>query len=132
MASKAKRVIALAASAGLTAGIALAAAPGANAMPAVETGKSGACTAGAWWELSLEREFGSLEVDMDIERARSGERWTFTLKHNGKAKKVVRMVADYDGDVDAQWFLRDRAGVDRVTVKATSASGQTCVASGRI
>ena len=132
MAGKATKVVGLIASTGLAAGIALAAAPAAQALPQVETGKSGMCSAGAWWELSLEREFGTLEVDMDIERARAGERWTFTLTHNGKAKKAVRMVADYEGDVDAQWFLRDRTGVDRITVKATSASGQTCVASGRL
>jgi len=132
MARTSTKVIALMASAGITAGLALAAAPAAQALPAMEIGKTGSCSAGAWWELSLEREFGTLEVDMDIERARAGERWTFTLTHNGKAKKAVRMVADYEGDVDAQWFLRDRTGVDRITVKATSASGQTCVASGRL
>lgn len=132
MAGKATKVVGLIASTGLAAGIALAAAPAAQALPQVETGKSGMCSAGAWWELSLEREFRVLEIDMDIEGARPGERWTFTVTHNGKAKKTIRTVADYEGDVDAQWMVRDRNGTDRVVVKARSASGQTCVASGRL
>ena len=132
MERKGTKAVALVASAGIAAGMALVAAPAAQAMPAFETGKTGSCSAGAWWDLSMEREFGYLEVDMDIERARPGERWTISLSHNGQAKKLVRAVADYEGDVDAQWILRDRAGTDRVTVKATSASGQTCVASGRL
>jgi hypothetical protein len=132
MARKLTQAVALIAAGGVTAGAALAAAPSAHALPALETQKTGSCTAGAWWDLSLEREYGSLEVDFDIERARAGERWTVTLTHNGATKKAVRVVTDYEGDADAQWILRDRAGTDRIVVKATSASGQTCKASGRI
>lgn len=132
MAGKGTKAVALVASAGVIAGVALVASPAAQAMPTFETGKTGTCSAGAWWDLSMEREFGYLEIDMDIERARPGERWTISLTHNGTAKKAVRAFADYEGDVDAQWILRDRRGVDRVVVKATSASGQTCTASGRL
>ncbi len=132
MAGKSTKVVAMIAAAGMAAGIALAAAPAAQALPEVETGKSGMCSAGAWWEMSLEREFRVLDIDMDIEGARAGESWTFTVTHNGKSKKTVRTVADYEGDVDAQWMARDRKGTDRVVVKAKSASGQTCVASGRL
>ncbi len=132
MAGKSTKVVALIAAAGMAAGIALAAAPAAQALPEVEMGNSGMCSAGARWELSLEREFRVLDIDMDIEGARAGESWTFTVTHSGKSKKAVRAVADYEGDVEAQWFLRDRAGIDQITVKATSASGQVCAASGRI
>jgi hypothetical protein len=132
MARTLTQAVALIAAGGVTAGLALVAAPAAQALPAFETQKTGTCTAGAWWDLSLEREYGSLEVDFDIERARAGERWTVTLTHNGTAKRSVRVITDYEGDADAQWILRDRAGTDRITVKATSASGQTCKTSGRI
>ena len=132
MARKLTQAVALIAAGSFTAGLALVAAPAAQALPAFETQKTGTCTAGAWWDLSLGREYGSLEVDFDIERARAGERWTVTLTHNGTAKRSVRVITDYEGDADAQWILRDRAGTDRITVKATSASGQTCKASGRI
>lgn len=132
MARTLTQAVALIAAGGVTAGLALVAAPAAQALPAFETQKTGTCTAGAWWDLSLEREYGSLEVDFDIERARAGERWTVTLTHNGTAKRSVRVITDYEGDADAQWILRDRAGTDRIVVKATSASGQTCKASGRI
>ena len=132
MARTLTQAVALIAAGGVTAGLALVAAPAAQALPAFETQKTGTCTAGAWWDLSLEREYGSLEVDFDIERARAGERWTVTLTHNGTAKRSVRVITDYEGDADAQWILRDRAGTDRITVKATSASGQTCKTSGRL
>lgn len=119
-------------STGLIVSLGLVAAPAAQALPALERDKSGTCSAGAWWELSLDREFGVLEVDFDIERARPGESWTFTIKHNGQARKAVRTVADYEGEADAQWFFRERAGRDKVAVVATSSSGQTCKATGRI
>lgn len=119
-------------SGGLIVSLGLVAAPAAQALPAFERDKAGTCSAGAWWELSLDRESGILEVDFDVERARPGERWTFTIKHNGQTGKAVRTVADYEGDADAQWFFRDRPGRDKVAVLATSSSGQTCKATGRI
>lgn len=132
MARKFTQSAALITAGGVTAGIALLGAPAAHALPAFEAEKTGTCSAGAWWDLSMEREYGSLEIDFDIERARAGERWTVTLTHNGTTKRAVRVVTDYQGDVDTQWILRDRPGTDRIVVKATSTSGQTCQALGRI
>jgi hypothetical protein len=113
----------------------LLAAP-AHAAPArpteVERETQGTCSAGARWDLNLEREFGVIDIGFEVDGATPGERWTVTIKRNGSQVLKVTRPADAEGEVDVDHIVRDRAGSDRFTVRATSADGQVCRGSLRI
>lgn len=98
----------------------------------IERESAGTCSAGARWELNLEREFGVIDIDFDIEGANPGEQWTIRFTKNGNGAGTRRVVAEPDGDVDASHIVRAARGTNRIGVKATSASGQTCSTTLRI
>ena len=98
----------------------------------IEREKTGSCSGGASWDLDVEREFGVISVNLDVERGAVGERWTVRAFKNGAPLGVKRVKADYEGDVDVNFITRDQSGKDKIRVKAVSASGQTCAASLRI
>lgn len=110
-----------------TAGILAAPASAAPARPAqIERETMGTCSAGARWDLSLEREFGVIDIDFEIDAATPGEKWTVKITRNGSKVLRVSQVADAEGEIDVNHIVRDRAGRDRISVSATSASGQSC------
>ena len=92
----------------------------------------GTCSAGARWDLNLEREFGVIDIDFEIDAATPGEKWTVSITRNGSKVLKVSQVADAEGEIDVNHMVRDRAGSDRISVTATSASGQSCRGSLRI
>ncbi len=115
-----------------TAGV-LAAPAAAAARPAeIERETMGTCSAGARWDLNLEREYGVIDIDVEIDAATRGERWTVSIAKNGTRVLRVAQTADADGEIDVSHIVRDRAGRDRISFTATSASGQSCRGSLRI
>jgi hypothetical protein len=113
----------------------LLAAPAAAAprvLAEVERETMGTCSAGARWDLNLEREFGVIDIGFEIDGATPGERWTVVVKRNGSQVVKVSRPADAEGEVDVDHIVRDRSGSDRFTVRATSASDQVCRAALRI
>lgn len=130
-----KTIIASIAAGATLAAAGILVAPAASALPRpaeVERETMGTCSAGARWDLSLEREFGVIDIDFEIDGATPGERWTVVIDRNGKRALRVSQAADVEGEVDVNHIVRDRAGTDRIAVTATSASGQTCRGSLRI
>lgn len=107
------------------------AAPAAQAH-GVERELSGTCSAGAVWDLNVEREHGLLDIDFEIEQATPGESWTVSFVRNGTliGKRVA--VADRRGEVEVDRNVRAVRGVNRIDVRATGANGQTCHGSIRI
>jgi hypothetical protein len=75
--------------------------------------------AGAEVDFSVEKERGRFDVDIDLDDAKRGSKWRFTLRHDGKVvyNKVKR--ADSDGDVDIDLKRPNTAGKDtfKLTVK---------------
>lgn len=98
----------------------------------VEREVSDTCSGGARWDLSLEREFGVIDIGFEVDGATPGQRWTVLITRNGA--QILRTVrpADAEGEVDVTHLVRDRAGSDRFSVRATSASGEVCRATLRI
>lgn len=116
-----------------TAGVLMVPAASASPSPTeVERETMGTCSAGARWDLNLEKEFGVIDIDFEIDAATPGERWTVVINRNESRVLRVSQVADVEGEVDVNKIIRDRSGSDRISVVATSASGQTCRGSLRI
>jgi len=123
---------AIAASVALIAAGTVLAAPASAAPMDVERESSGTCSAGARWDFNLEREFGVVDIDFEIDGATAGQRWTVRFDKNDKRILKRSVTADNEGELDVSHLVRDSSGTDKFSVRATSASGQVCRASLRI
>jgi hypothetical protein len=94
---------------------------------AVERQDRGACSAGARYELEVERENTRLDISFSIDDATPRERWRIRIVDGGEQLARFSRTTDSDGELSTDRFDR-RAGSysSRVVVEATSASGQTC------
>lgn len=123
---------------GRSAAIALAvtAAAAMTAMPVsadVEREQRGTCDGTSRWELSLEKEFGRIEIDLELDTRRSGRAWRIRMAHDGAAFLTVRRVTDREGEIDLDRRRSDRAGKDRISFRAVdTVNGEVCRGSVRI
>lgn len=81
-----------------------------------EVERQGRCS-GATWELSVDRERGGFDVDVDLEDAAPGSAWRVVLRHEGRTvhDRVVR--ADREGELDVERRLANTPGRDRVALR---------------
>jgi len=111
-------------------GLAVAAATMMTALPVsaeVEREKHGSCSGSSRWELSLEKEHGQIEVDLDIDTIRSGRAWRVRMSHDGTAFLTTRRVTDRHGEIDVDRHRNDRAGRDRISFRAVDlVNGEVC------
>ena len=87
--------------------------------------RSGTC-AGATYELSVDREDGSFEVDADLDRAAVGSDWRITLRHDGALVHNRVLRADAEGEIDVDARRRDTAGSDTFVLRVTPAGETGC------
>jgi hypothetical protein len=101
---------------------------------AIETEKTGKCSAGSIWQVDLELEYKVFDLGFEIDTKNADENWNFTLRHNGK--RVVSenrtTVKDFDDSyAEVEWDLirPDRKGSDTFTFRAVNqTSGEVCKA----
>ena len=121
------------AAAAALAGMVLAVPAGAAPVRAdVEREKGGRCSATSFWDLSLEKERGRIDVDVDIESRQAGERWTVKVTHNGRTVFNRTRVTDDEGELDVDRTVRNKKGKDTIAFTARSSAGETCRGSLRI
>jgi hypothetical protein len=90
---------------------------------------SGSCTADSSAKLKVKRDDGRLETEFEVDQNRNGVRWTVRIRRNGKS--VVKTSATTkapSGSFSVERRIGDPVGSDRITAKATSASGEVCKA----
>lgn len=114
------------------AGSLVAVAP-ASAADGVERSKHGVCTGSSTWELELEREHGHIDLSFDADTHRAGQAWKVKIKQNGKVVHNATHRTERDGDLDVDRNLRDKAGQDKIVVRATDKkTGEVCRATLKI
>jgi hypothetical protein len=110
--------------------LAVAAAAAMTAMPVsadVEREGRGACTGTSRWELSLEKEHGRIDVDLELDTRRSGRAWRVKLFHDGQRFFSERRVTDREGEIDIDRTRRNHAGIDRIRFRAVdTVNGEVC------
>jgi hypothetical protein len=105
-----------------TVATAIAFAPAASA--SVDRERWGMTAQGTEWDLSLSRERGVIEYDIDIDSRERGERWTITVTRNGTTLFRGVRTTDRWGEIDLERRVRDLPGVaDRFVVRAVSSDG---------
>ena len=88
------------------------------------------CGHGAPGELKVKRHDGRLEVEFELERSRTpGARWRVVLVHEGRVEWRGTARASAHGRWRFERRVRDFAGADRVSVRATDPRGLSCSAS---
>lgn len=118
---------AAAAMAGMVLAVPAAAAP---VRTDVEREKGGRCSATSYWDLSLEKERGRIEIDVDIDSRQAGEQWTVKVTHNGRTVFNRTRSTDDEGELDVDRTVRNKKGTDTISFTARSSAGETC--SGRL
>ena len=94
----------------------------------VEREKHGDCTNRSTWELQLEKEHGRIEIDLDVDTPRSGQRWVIKLKHNGVLFDKVRRTTDAEGEFEVDRHVNNKRGEDRIKFRAVNkVTGEVCV-----
>jgi hypothetical protein len=92
---------------------------------------TGACQGGARWKLKAKEDDGRIEVEAEVDSNRSGQQWTWVLKHNGsRSGSGAARTAGRSGSFSIERKLVDAAGADSFTFRATS-GGRVCVATVR-
>ena len=105
---------------------------GALALPAVakdgDVVRRGDCSRVADWKLKVGPEDGRLEVEGEVDSNRSGQRWTWLIRHNGKVvASGARHTAGRSGSFDVRRIVADASGPDRIAFRAVRpATGQVC------
>ena len=101
---------------------------------AIETEKTGKCSAGSIWQADLELEYKVFDLGFEIDTKNADENWNFTLRHNGKlvVSENRTTVKDFDDSyAEVEWDLirPDRKGSDTFTFRAVNqTSGEVCKA----
>lgn len=121
------------ATAALTGAAVLAVPTAASAIPVraeVERDKEGRCTSTSTYELNLEKEGRWIDVDLDIDTRRAGQKWKVKVTHEGKTVYNKTRTTDREGEFDVDKYVKNTRGKDKVTFKATNRStGEVCSAS---
>jgi hypothetical protein len=122
-----KRTAALLATSAVAAtGLGITGASAAQADVDIEREKSKRCSGSSFATLSLEKEFGRIDADFEIENATPGRSWNVRIKHHGKTVLRTSRVADYEGDIDVTQQVGDRSGKDRFIARAKGPNGEVC------
>lgn len=86
----------------------------------------GSCTGRTDWKLKVKTDDGRLEVEGEVDSSRTGQRWRWTLKHNGSVSYRGRATTSgSSGSFDVERTIVDLAGTDRIDFVARR-DGERC------
>ncbi|WP_322921621.1 hypothetical protein [Nocardioides renjunii] len=88
--------------------------------------RTGSCTGGADWKLKVKTDDGRLEVEGEVDSNVAGQRWRWTLRHNGSVSdRGVGTTTARSGSFEVERKIVDLAGTDAVAFRAVR-DGQVC------
>ena len=88
--------------------------------------RTGSCSAGAEWKLKVKTDDGRLEVEGEIDSNVAGQRWRWTLRHNGSSSdRGTATTTARSGSFEVERKVVDLSGTDRLVFRAVH-DGQTC------
>jgi hypothetical protein len=113
----------------LAAAAVVATAPAASAKTVV-TQASGACSAASHWKMKAKPDSGRMELELEIDSNRNGQRWAVRITDNRRLIFVGTKVTHAPSrSFDVRMLTANRPGVDHfVAVARNLRTNQTCVA----
>jgi len=92
---------------------------------------NGTCANKSTWTLTLKRDSGRIEADIDVHTLKAGQVWNSVFRDNGTIFAHATKTSGADGSWSASRFATNRTGTDAFIVKATNATtGEVCRATG--
>ena len=90
--------------------------------------REGSCSASTDWKVKAKTDDGRLEFEGEIDSNRSGQSWSWKIKHNGSVSaKGASTTTRPSGSFEVERRLTDLAGTDQLVFKAKNpASGEVC------
>ena len=110
-------------------GLTLFAATAASARTSVSGAviKTGNCSAASTWKLTLKRDAGRIESDVEVQTPAAGQAWHFAMFDNGVKFGSGKKTTVADGSWSATRFAANQAGTDNILVKANNlVTAETC------
>jgi hypothetical protein len=90
----------------------------------------GTCTQQSTSKLKVARDDRGIEVEFQVDQNRNGVPWKVTLRRNGVRVASLRARTHApSGSFEIRRLIADRPGADRISARATRASGELCTAS---
>jgi hypothetical protein len=87
---------------------------------------SGGCSGSAHWKLKAKPDDGRIEVEAQVDSNAVGQRWDWTLKHNGSVSASgSKSTAGVSGSFEVRRRMANLAGTDHFVFRATH-RGQVC------
>lgn len=125
-----KHIVGTVAAAALAVSPLVLTAPDASAK-GVRVQTSGDCAARTDWKLKAKNDDGRIEVELEVDSNRNGQRWAVTVKDNGvKVWSGHRTTRAPSGSFSVEKRIANRAGADRIVATAKNLrTGETCRAS---
>ncbi|NYE37876.1 hypothetical protein F4692_003009 [Nocardioides cavernae] len=88
--------------------------------------RTGGCGSGATWKLKVKTDDGRLEVEGEVDSNVAGQRWGWTLRHNGSVSdRGSATTTARSGSFEVERKVVDLAGTDTLTFRAVR-NGQVC------
>ncbi len=110
-------------------GLTLFAATAASARTAAPNAviKTGHCSAASTWKLTLKRDAGRIESDVEVQTPVAGQAWHFAMFDNGVKFGSGTKTTAADGSWSATRFAANQAGTDNILVRAKNlVTSETC------
>jgi hypothetical protein len=96
--------------------------------------KRGSCSTSATWKLKAKPDDGRIEVEWEVDSNRVGQRWSWTIRHDGVTKASGRRTTTApSGSFSVERRVVDAPGKHTISATARNLrTGQVCRASVRI
>ena len=87
----------------------------------------GTCTGPSSSKLKLSEEDGRIEVEFEVDQNRNGVRWSVVLRRpTAVVARASAVTRGPSGSFELRRVVGNQAGDDRITARATRASGEVC------
>lgn len=100
----------------------------ANASGSDATIREGSCSGSTDWKVKAKPDDGRIEFEGEIDSNRTGQSWTWVIKHNGsRSASGTATTKGPSGSFSVERRLVNLSGVDSFVFKATNPkSGEVC------
>lgn len=90
--------------------------------------RSGRCSGATTWKLKAGPEDGRIEVEAEVDSNRVGQRWRWTLRHDGTTSaRGTGRTRGPSGSFEVRRTMTDLNGADTVVLRARNArTGEVC------
>jgi hypothetical protein len=94
------------------------------------TSIKGTCTRDSTSKLKVKPDSSRLQTEFEVDQNRNGVTWKVTVSRNGSLAITTNATTKApSGSFSVERRLPNSAGTDKITAKATSPSGEVCIAS---